>query len=68
MLRGLVANLLTYSPTFKECMTVWCLAGLGGQWSFLGGWLNKVKQMSILAQVYSPKKATLFSLCGLLRG
>ena len=32
-------------------MTVYCLAGLGGQWSFLGGWFNKVKQMPILAQV-----------------
>jgi hypothetical protein len=29
------------------------LAGLGGQWSFLGGWLNKEKQMPILAQVYN---------------
>jgi hypothetical protein len=27
------------------------LAGLGGQWAFLGGWFNKVKPMPILAQV-----------------
>ena len=52
-------------PTSKKCMTVQCLAGLGGQWSCLGGWLNKVKQMPIwiiLAQVTLSKIAELFSL------
>ena len=28
------------------------MTGIGGQWSFLGGSLNKVKQMPILAQVH----------------
>ena len=46
-------------------MTVQCLAGLGGQWSFLGGWLNKVKPMPILAQVnIDPKQQHCFPWTG----
>ena len=63
-----VVTFITYIPTFKDCMAVQCLTGVGGHWSFLGGWLNKVRQMPILAQVHWPKIAALFSLPSLNQG